>query len=154
MVNLVAYEFSNQKTQVKWRVRPHVNSRTKPPARFTPNNRSHERLFGKRVQAEPFRSFTCGPTHQKSAFLGSRAHMRAFSPCRSMSEEREEDGFREPPDAARCVRAGKPRGLRAFSPIGATRAGGALRLCHRRRCRPALFSKKARKRIDAVCDSV
>ena len=65
MASLTAYAFSNQKTQVKWRVRPHVNSRTKPIARFTPDNRSRERLFGGRVEIGPFRSFTCGPTHQK-----------------------------------------------------------------------------------------
>ncbi len=28
-----------------------------------------------------------------------------------MSEEREEDGFREPPDAARCARAGETQGI-------------------------------------------
>ncbi len=63
--SLAAYAFSNQKTQVKWRVRPHVNSRTKPLTRFLPYNRSRERLCGGRVQTEAFRSFTCSPTHQK-----------------------------------------------------------------------------------------
>ena len=65
MASWAAYAFSNQKTQVKWRVGPHVNSRTKPLARFLPNNRSRERLFGGRARKEPFRSFTSGPTHQK-----------------------------------------------------------------------------------------
>ena len=80
MASLAACAFSNQKTQVEWRVWPHMHSRTKPLARFPPNNRSRERLFGRRVETGPFRSFTCGPTRQKRCISWfESAYARVFA---------------------------------------------------------------------------
>ena len=116
--SLAAYAFSNQKTQVKWRVRPHMNSRAKPLARFTPNNRSRERLFGRRARKEPFRSSTRGPTHQKRCISWfENAYARVFATSG--------DARGVPCSGIRCRRArgGASGGARGGHAPRATRGG-------------------------------
>ncbi len=127
---LAACAFSNQKTQVRWRIQSLVNSRTKPLVRSTPNNRSHERLFGGRVEIGPFRSFTRGQTHQKrcnSWFENTYARVFAVSANDGASHvdlSRDADGKlgRDPEKAARPTMDGHAACVARSPALPATRS--------------------------------